>query len=50
MPKMFSAVKVADAAVTSVGGVLAFVGVAEPATWVVPLNLQSDGQCTFHAM
>ena len=41
MPKMFSAVKVADAVVTPVGVV--FVGVAEPATWVVSLNLQSDG-------
>ena len=50
MPKMFSAVKVADAAVTPVGGVLAFVGVAEPATWDVPLNLQSDGRCIVHAM
>jgi hypothetical protein len=50
MPKMFSAVKVADAAVTPVGGVLAFVGVAEPVVWVVPLNLQSDGRCTVHAM
>ncbi len=36
MSKMFPAVKVANAAVTPVGGVLAFVGVAEPATWVVP--------------
>jgi hypothetical protein len=50
MPKILSAVKVADAAMTPVGEVLALVGVAEPATWVDPLNLQSDGRCTVHAM
>ena len=44
MLKMLSAVKVAAAAVTPVGGGLVFVG----ATWLVagavPLNLQFDGR------
>ena len=44
MLKMFSTVKVAAAAVTSVGGGLVFVGAAGLVAGVVPLNLQFDGR------
>ena len=44
MLKMFSAVKVAAAAVTPVGGRLVFVGTAGLVVGDVPLNLQFDGR------
>ena len=47
---MLSAVKVAAAAVTPVGGGLAFAGVTEPFSGTDPFNLQSVGRCTVQAM
>ena len=41
---MFSAVKVADAAVTPAGGGLVFVGATGLVAGAVPLNLQFDGR------
>ncbi len=50
MSKMFSAVKVAAAAVAAIGGGLVFMGAAGLATRAVPLSLQFNGRCTVHAM
>ena len=47
---MLLAVKVAAAAVTPVGGGLAFVGAKAPFACAPPFNLQSIGRCTVHAM
>ena len=47
---MLLAVKVADAAVTPVGGGLVFVGFAGPVAGAAPFNLQSVGRCTVQAM
>ena len=47
---MLSEVKVADAAMTPVGGGLVFAGFAEPVAGAAPPNLQSVGRCTFQAM
>ena len=44
MPKMFSAVKVAEAAVAAIGGGLVLVGATGPVAGAVPLNLQFDGR------
>ena len=44
MLKMFSAVKVAAAAMAPVGGGLVFVGAAGLVDGAVPLNLQFDGR------